>query len=52
MAKIRLQIYTYKQGSRIASIPMKKLKKLAECKKKRWYLEVLDGNVWLILEAF
>ena len=48
MSKIRLYVKTYKQGSRIASIPLKRLKKLAEYPKRRW--DFKDG--WLILEAF
>jgi hypothetical protein len=46
--KIRLYVKTYKQGSRISSIPLRQLKKLAQYKKRRW--EFKDG--WLILEAF
>jgi hypothetical protein len=52
MGKVRLKIVTYTQGNRIASVPLRRLKKLSECKKRRWDLKVLDGNVWLILEAF
>jgi len=48
MPKIRLFIRTRKQGSYIASVPLKQLTKLAQCKKKRW--DFKDG--WLILEAF
>ena len=48
MGKISLFIRTRKQGSYIASVPLKKLKKLAECRKRRWVFE--DG--WLILEGF
>ena len=46
--KISLYIRTRKQGSRIDSIPLKKLIKLSKFRKKRW--EFKDG--WLILEAF
>jgi len=46
--KIRLYVKTYKQGSRIASVPLRRLKKLAQYKKRRW--DFKDG--WLILEAF
>jgi hypothetical protein len=52
MAKVRLKIVAYTQGNRIASVPLRRLKKLSECKKRRWHLKVLNGNVWLILEAF
>jgi len=36
------------QGCYIASVPLKKLTKLSEFRKKRWKFK--DG--WLILEAF
>ena len=52
MAKksIKLFIRSRKQGSYIASVPLKKLLKLSESppKYRRWSFE--DG--WLILEAF
>jgi hypothetical protein len=48
VAKMRLYIRTRKQGSYIASVPLKKLVKLSGFRKKRW--EFKDG--WLILEAF
>ena len=48
MGKISLLIRTRKQGSYIASVPLKKLTKLSDCRKKRWIFK--DG--WLILEAF
>lgn len=48
MGKISLLIRTRKQGSRIDSIPLRKLVKLSKFRKKRWSFK--DG--WLILEAF
>ena len=48
MPKISLYIRTRKQGSYIASVPLKKLTKLSEFRKKRWTFK--DG--WLILEGF
>ena len=48
MAKLRLFVRTRKQGSRIESVPLKRLTKLSAYQKKRW--EFKDG--WLILEAF
>jgi len=48
MPKLRLFIRTRKQGSRIESVPLKRLVKLSESRKRRW--EFKDG--WLILEAF
>ena len=48
MSKIRLFVRKRKQGSRIESVPLKKLIKFSEYRKKRWTFK--DG--WLILEAF
>jgi hypothetical protein len=48
MAKIRLFVRVRKQGSRIESVPLKRLIKLSGYDKTRWSFE--DG--WLILEAF
>jgi len=45
---MRLYIRSRKQGSYIASVPLKALVKLSAFPKKRW--EFKDG--WLILEAF
>jgi len=45
---MRLFIRTRKQGSRIESIPLKRLVELSGHDKRRW--EFKDG--WLILEAF
>jgi hypothetical protein len=47
MAKLRLFVRSRKQGSRIESVPLKKLIKLSGFRKRRW--EFKDG--WLILEA-
>ena len=48
MAKLRLFVRSRKQGSRIESVPLKKLVKLSKFRKRRWTFK--DG--WLILEAF
>ena len=48
MSKIRLFIRKRKQGSYIASVPLKHLIELSGYRKTRWSFE--DG--WLILEAF
>ncbi len=48
MSKIRLCIRTRKQGSRIESVPLKRLVRLSKFSRRRW--EFKDG--WLILEAF
>ena len=48
MSKIRLFVRSRKQGSRIESVPLKRLVELSGRRKRRWSFE--DG--WLILEAF
>ena len=48
MAKLRLFVRSRKQGSRIESVPLKRLIKLSGCRKRR--CDFKDG--WLILEAF
>ena len=49
LAKIRLFIKVRERGrARVESVPVKRLVKLAECRKRYW--EFKDG--WLILEAF
>jgi len=50
VVKLRLFVRVRKKhkGSYIASVPLKRLKKLAQYRKRRW--EFKDG--WLILEAF
>ena len=48
MPKVRLFVRSRKQGSYIASVPLKRLVKMSGYDKKRW--EFKDG--WLILEAF
>jgi hypothetical protein len=48
MAKLRLFIKVRKQGSRIESVPLRRLVELSGYDKRRW--EFKDG--WLILEAF
>lgn len=47
LSKLRLFVRVRKQGARIESVPLKRLKKLAGFKERRWEFE--DG--WLILEA-
>ena len=47
MAKLRLFVRSRKQGSRIESVPLKKLIKLSGFRRRHW--EFKDG--WLILEA-
>jgi len=48
LGRIRLYIRSRKQGSYIASVPLKHLVKLSGYPKTRWSFK--DG--WLILEAF
>ena len=48
MAKLRLFIRVRKQGSRIESVPLKRLAELSGYRKKNWEFK----NGWLVLEAF
>jgi len=48
LGKMRLYVRSRKQGSYIASVPLKGLVKLSGYRKRRWSFE--DG--WLVLEAF
>jgi len=50
MPKLRLFVSVRKQGSRIESVPLKRLVRLSsdDFRKKRWSFK--DG--WLVLEAF
>ena len=48
MTKLRLFIRVRRQGSRIESVPLKRLIRLSGFRKRRWIF--VDG--WLILEAF
>jgi len=52
MSKIRLFVRSRKQGSRIESVPLQKLVKLAGREKRRWEFKPTDNKGgWLILEA-
>jgi hypothetical protein len=48
LGKVRLFVRVREQGCRIESVPLKRLIRLADFRKRRWSFE--DG--WLILEAF
>lgn len=48
MAKIRLFVRKRKQGSYVASVPLRRLIELSGYRKTRWFFD--DG--WLVLEAF
>jgi len=48
MPKLRLFVRVRKQGSRIESVPLKRLVELSGFHKRRW--DFVDG--WLVLEAF
>lgn len=48
LVKMRLYVRSRKQGSYIASVPLKQLVKMSGSRKRYW--ELKDG--WLILEAF
>jgi hypothetical protein len=52
MGKIRLYVRARKQGSRIESVPLKRLVRLSKSREKRWVFKKTVGNDgWLILEA-
>jgi len=48
MAKVRLFVRIRKQGARVESVPLNRLRELSGFHKRRW--EFKDG--WLILEGF
>jgi hypothetical protein len=48
LAKLRLYVKVRVQGSRIESLPLRRLAELSGYRKRRW--SYVDG--WLILEAF
>lgn len=48
LGKVRLFVRVRKQGSRIESVPVKRLVELSGFRKRRW--DFVDG--WLVLEAF
>jgi len=52
LGKIRLFVCARKHGSRIESVPIKRLIRLSKCRVKRWvFQKTLDDDGWLILEA-
>ena len=52
MSKIRLFVRARKQGSRIESVPLKRLVRLSKSRKKSWsFKKTVDNDGWLILEA-
>lgn len=48
MSRLRLFVKVRKQGSRVESVPLKRLVELSGFRERRWSFE--DG--WLVLEAF
>ena len=59
MAKIKLFVRSRKQGSYIASVPVRQLKKLSGYSKTRWSFQEIESSDgvsvaggWLILEGF
>jgi hypothetical protein len=48
LSKVRLYVRVRSQGARVESVPLRRLEKLADYRKRRWSYE--DG--WLVLEAF
>ena len=53
LGKIRLYVRARKQGSRIESVPSKRLIRLSKSRKKSWTFEkTINNDGWLILEAY
>ena len=48
LGKIRLYVCAREHGSRVESVPFKRLLRLSKSREKRWIFK--DG--WLILEAY
>jgi hypothetical protein len=48
---LRLFVRSRKQGSYIASVPLKRLLELSGCSFRQWSVEKADNGWWLILEA-
>ena len=52
MGKIRLYVRARKQGSRIESVPLKRLVRLSKSRVKRWsFKKTVGDDGWLVLEA-
>jgi hypothetical protein len=52
MGKIRLYVCARKKGSRIESVPVKRLIRLSKSRRKSWvFKKTLGDDGWLILEA-
>ncbi len=53
LGKIRLFIRGRSRGFRIDSVPMRELLRLSKSSRKSWvFQETIDGDGWLILEAY
>ena len=52
LGKIRLYVCAREHGSRIESVPLKRLVRLSKSRQKRWSFKKTVGNDgWLTLEA-
>ena len=52
LGKIRLFVCARKKGSRIESVPLKRLVRLSKSRKKSWvFKKTIGDDGWLILEA-
>ena len=52
MGKISLFVRARKQGSRIESVPLKRLVRLSKSRVKSWsFVKTVGNDGWLILEA-
>lgn len=49
--RLRLFIRVRKQGSYIASVPVKQLTKMFKDSYRNWRIEQAENGVWLVLEA-
>jgi len=48
---VRLFVRVRSQGARIESIPLKLLVELSKSGFRNWYVEEVEGELWLFLEA-
>jgi len=51
IVRLPLLIKKRAQGSRIESIPLRRLIVLSNCGFRSWCLEECEGGLWLVLEA-
>ncbi len=49
--RLRLFVRVRSQGSRIESVPLKRLVELSKCGYRNWRVEKAENGYWLVLEA-